>query len=122
MGFKTYRLCIIGQNSQSSRSDDVTPFKAVPQLLQSIICINVAYILRGLNVSPEIQNTDRIEIQNLRQSYARYLHRYCSESIMLLIYLWPSAVSLVFRDYFHHTDRQEGLPFSSKLIFDLKKK
>lgn len=65
-GLQTHELCIMCQNSQSSRFDDVASFKPAPQLLQAIIHINLAYLLTGLNVSPEIQNMDRIEKQNLK--------------------------------------------------------
>lgn len=65
-GLQTHELCIMYQNSQSSRFDDVASFKPAPQLLQAIIHINLAYLLTRLNVSPEIQNMDRIEKQNLK--------------------------------------------------------
>lgn len=32
-GLQTHGLCILCQNSQSSRFDDVTPFKPEPELL-----------------------------------------------------------------------------------------
>lgn len=72
-GLQTHGLCIVCQNSQSSRFNDITSFKPVPQLLQSIIHINLAYILVGLNVSPEIQN---IEKQNLRA-----MHDVCTDTV-----------------------------------------
>lgn len=61
-GFKPtgYILC---QNNESSRFYYVTSFKLVLQLLQAIIPINLAYILTGLNVSPEIQNRQNWETE-----------------------------------------------------------
>lgn len=65
-GLQIQRLCIMCQDSNCSRFDDVTSLKPVPQLLQAIIHVKVAYILIGLNVSPAIQNMNRIEKQSIK--------------------------------------------------------